>query len=94
MQIRFIVRIALGAAFILLIPLVAMWFNDGVIWNLGDFVIAGVLLFVTGLALGLIAKKLTNPVNRVMTGAAIVAVLLIIWAELAVGILGTPFSGS
>lgn len=94
MQIKNIIRIVLVTAFILLVPLVVMWFTDEVIWNLADFVIAGGLLFGTGLALEFIAKKLTNPVNRVITGVAIVAVLLVIWAEFAVGIAGTPLAGS
>ena len=89
-----IIRIALVTTFLLLIPLVAMLFTDEMIWNLADFVIAGVLLFGTGLALKFMAKKLTNRVIRVVTGVAIVAVLLVIWAELAVGIAGTPLAGS
>ena len=34
-----------GAAIILLLPLVAMQFSNEMNWGLGDFAIAGVLLF-------------------------------------------------
>lgn len=88
------IHIALVTAFILLLPLVAMQFTDEVDWNLTDFIVAGVLLFVAGLAFEFTAKKLTNPVYRVIACIAIVAVLLLIWMELAVGIFGTPWAGS
>ena len=60
----------------------------------GDFVVMGILLFGTGLAIEFAAKKLTNPVYRVAAIIVIVAALLLIWAELAVGLIGTPFAGS
>jgi len=94
MQTNNIIRTVLVTAFMLLIPLVAMLFTDDVNWKLVDFVVAGVLLFGTVIALELIARKLTSPVKRVISGVAIVAMVLIIWAELAVGIAGTPFAGS
>ena len=94
MQTKNIVRIALVTAFILLIPMVAMLFTDELNWKPADFVVAGVLLFGTGLALEFIARKLTSPVRRIISGAVIVAMVLIVWAELAVGIVGTPFAGS
>ena len=94
MQTKNIVRIALVTAFILLIPIVAMLFTDEVNWKLADFVIAGSLLFGTGLALEFMARKLASPVKRIISATAIVAMVLIIWAELAVGIVGTPFAGS
>jgi hypothetical protein len=94
MQTKNIARIVLVTAFMLLIPLAAMQFTDDVNWKLADFVVAGVLLFGTGIALELSAKKLTSPVKRVISAVAIVAMVLIIWAELAVGIAGSPFAGS
>ena len=41
--------IVISVAILLLIPLIAMQFSDQVNWKLADFVIAGVLLFGTGL---------------------------------------------
>jgi hypothetical protein len=51
------VLIALTTAFILLLPLVAMQFTEGVDWGVFDFVLAGVLLGGTGLLLVRAARK-------------------------------------
>ena len=59
-QNKALIRIALGTAFILLVPLVAMQFTDEVAWDLADFVVAGILLFGAGLAYELIATKAGN----------------------------------
>lgn len=81
-----IIRIALGTAFILMIPLVAMQFTDEVAWDLADFVIIGALLLGTGLMYELITRKVSNIKHRSAIGVALVVALLYIWAELAVGI--------
>lgn len=81
-------------AVILLIPFVAMQFTDEVNWTLFDFVIAGVLLLSTGLLCELALRKIKNPGLKIAICVAILTVLLLIWAELAVGIFGTPVSGS
>lgn len=82
------------AAFILLIPLVAMLFTEEVNWTLSDFVVAGVLLFGTGFLCELVLRKVTNWNYRIGFIAVILFVLFLIWVELAVGIFGTPFAGS
>ena len=38
---RSAVRVALGVALVLSLPLVAMLFTDDVVWSLADFVLAG-----------------------------------------------------
>lgn len=81
-------------AVLLLIPLIAMQFTDEVNWNLIDFVIAGGLLLTTGLVLNFLMQKVKSPKYRVAIALALLIVLFLIWAELAVGIFGTPFSGS
>jgi peptidoglycan/LPS O-acetylase OafA/YrhL len=82
------------AAFLLLIPLVAMLFTNEVKWGLADFVVAGVLLFGTGFMCELVMRKVKKIEQRIAICAIILALLLLIWAELAVGIFGTPFAGS
>jgi hypothetical protein len=82
-------RIALVTAFLLLIPLVAMQFSDEVDWNLFDFVVAGTLLFGSGLAYELIARKGGNIAYRAAVGVAVAASLLLVWINLAVGIIGS-----
>jgi len=79
---------------LLLIPLIAMQFTDEVNWNLFDFIVAGVLLFGTGLLCEFAIRKIKKINYRIAVIIIILAVLLLIWAELAVGIFGTPFSGN
>ena len=81
-------------AVILLIPIIAMRFTDEVNWTLSDFIVAGALLLGTGLLLDLILRKIKSTKYRISISVALLAVFLLIWAELAVGIFGTPFSGS
>jgi hypothetical protein len=57
---RSAVRVALGVALILSLPLVAMLFTDEVVWSLADFVLAGVLLATIGVALELAVKRAGN----------------------------------
>jgi hypothetical protein len=84
-----ILLIALAVAFILLLPLVAMQFSDEVTWTLFDFAVAGALLFGTGLAYELIARKSGISAYRAAVGAALAAALLLIWINLAVGFIGS-----
>lgn len=84
-----IIRIALVTAFILLLPLVAMQFTDEVNWSLFDFVVAGTLLFGSGLTYELIASKGGNMAYRAAVGVAVGTALLLVWINLAVGIIGS-----
>jgi hypothetical protein len=85
-QNRVIVWIALATALILAVPLAAMQFTDEVVWTLGDFVVAGALLFGTGLMFVLAARQTGKKVYRVAIGIALAALLLWVWIELAVGL--------
>ena len=79
---------------LLLIPFIAMQFNNEVVWTASDFVIMGILLLLTGLAINMTFVKVSARRNRFILSAIILFVFLLIWAELAVGIFGTPFAGS
>jgi hypothetical protein len=57
---RSALRIALGVASILALPLVATLVTDNVVWSLADFVVAGSLLAVIGIALELAVKRAGN----------------------------------
>lgn len=81
-------------AFILLIPAVAMQFTKEVDWNIFDFVVMGVLLSITGLAIEVVTRKVTSVKWRLIITGVIILALLLTWAELAVGLFGTPFAGS
>jgi hypothetical protein len=55
--VRSAIRIALGVALVLSLPLVAMLITDDVVWSLADFVAAGVLLTTIGVALELAVRR-------------------------------------
>ncbi len=86
--------IMLTATLILLLPLLAMLVTNEVDWQLFDFIIAGILLFGTGLAIELVLRKVKSTRKRLLICAVILGTLFVIWAELAVGIFGSPFAGS
>jgi hypothetical protein len=79
-----ILRCALETACILLVPLLA-----GAPWSLFDFVVAGALLFGTGVTYELIARKGGTIAYRAAVGIACGAGLLLVWINLAVGIIGS-----
>ncbi|GAB1445712.1 MAG: hypothetical protein KF860_06610 [Cyclobacteriaceae bacterium] len=89
-----LIIIVLVIGTMLLIPLVAMQFTNEVNWKLMDFVVAGVLLLGTGLLAELVIRKVKNIRYRVVIVLGLLMALLLIWADLAVGIFGTPLSGS
>lgn len=91
---RSIIRIILLALCVLLVPLAAMQFSDEVDWSLSDFIIAGALLVGTGFVFEFIVRKITNPRRRLIFGIMLIFFFLLIWADLAVGIFGLPWSGS
>lgn len=82
--------VLLGTACILSVPLVAMQLTDEVDWKLFDFLTMGVLLVGTGFMF-VVVRTLQS---RVVIGLVLGLALLLTWAELAVGVFGTPFAGS
>jgi len=93
-QNRRFIGILLTVAFILLIPLTAMQFTSEVDWSLFDFVIMGGLLLGTGILSELVLRNVKSLKSRIILIAVFLVALFLIWAELAVGIFGTPFAGS
>jgi hypothetical protein len=87
---RSVVRVTLVTALILLVPLVAMQSTSEVVWDLTDFLVAGVLLAGAGLALDLALTRGGNAAYKAAAGIALVAALLLVWVNLAVGIIGEP----
>ena len=87
-------RVLLGTAAILLIPFVAMQFTGEVNWTASDFVIAAILLGGTGMLFELAKAKLRTPTSRFIAIAVIGLCFAFVWAELAVGLVGSPFAGS
>lgn len=78
-----------AAALILLLPLVAMQFTDGVNWDVADFVIAGALLVGVGVPYELAVRKTGDTAYRAAVGVALAAAFLLVWVNGAVGIIGS-----
>ena len=89
-----LISILLLAPLLLLIPLITMQFTEQVNWVLSDFIIMGLLLLSTGLIVELVLRKVKKVKPRLILIIVVLMVLFLIWAELAVGIFGTPFAGS
>lgn len=79
---------------LLMIPLIAMQYTTEVNWKAGDFLIAGGMLLGIGLAIELILRRTPKQRQRTLWIILAIAIFLLVWAELAVGIFGTPFAGS
>lgn len=86
--------ILISVMVLLLIPVISMQFTDEVNWGPLDFFVAGVLLLSAGLIFDLVIRKVKNRNYRIAIITVILLALLLIWAELAVGVFGTPFGGN
>jgi hypothetical protein len=62
-------------------------------WNAFDYAAAALLLGSAGLAYWLFSTRV-DARHRPVVAIAVVAALLVVWAELAVGVFGTPIAGS
>lgn len=80
-------------ALILLIPFVVMQFTKEVNWDLKDFATMGLLLFIAGISIEIVTRKLIPAKLKLALILTILFVLFLVWAELAVGLFGTPFAG-
>lgn len=89
-----LIIILLSVPFLLLIPFTAMQFTSQVDWSAFDFLVMGMLLLGTGLVIELVLRKVRKVEHRIILCAAMLIIFFLIWAELAVGIFGTPFAGS
>ena len=88
------IKILQMVGLLLIIPLIAMQLTDEVEWSLFDFIIMGTLLLITGLMGEIIFKKVKRYKHRVILYIVVIIIFFLIWAELSVGIFGTPFAGS
>ena len=76
------------AALILLVPLVMMQITDEADWDVADFVIFGAMLAGACGAYELAAKVTGNKAYRAAVGVALAAAFILVWMNLAVGIIG------
>lgn len=89
-----LICIVITIALLLCLPLIAMQLTEDVTWTLFDFIVAGALLLATGLMCELVLRKVKKIAYRIAICSVILAALLIIWAELAVGMFGTQLGGT
>ncbi|QIK80795.1 hypothetical protein G7069_03775 [Lysobacter sp. HDW10] len=91
-------RPAIGTALLLSVPLAMTWFDrakapgEGWHWGPMDFVIMGALLFVAGLAFETFSRKVKTRPQKWAVGLGILAVVVLIWIELAVNALSQFFA--
>ena len=79
---------------LLLIPLIAMHYSDEVHWTLIDFAIMGVLWLVAGMWTQRVVKRVKSFPRRATYIILVILLFLLVWAELAVGIFGSPLAGN
>lgn len=90
-----IVGVFVATAAILVIPLIAMQVSNEWDWKVSDFVIIGILLLGTGFLIVLAARKIKSTNRRIVVILGLLALLLLTWAHLAVGIVDSwPLAGS
>jgi hypothetical protein len=89
-----LIGIVIAVSVLLLIPYIAMKVTGEVKWSAFDFVVAGALLFGAGLAVEIALRLVTKLEYRIAACVGILVVLAVVWAELAVGLIGTPLAGS
>lgn len=76
------------AATLLLAPLIAMHFTRGVNWTASDFVVFAAMLGSAGFAFEFLARR-AGGVYRLATAVGLLAAFLLVWVNLAVGIIGS-----
>jgi len=80
-------RLIIGStALLLLLPLIAMQFTAEVNWTGFDFLVAAILLLATGFTAESIVRKIRTPKYKIIAVLSLIAVFLLVWIELAVGI--------
>jgi hypothetical protein len=77
------------SAFLLVLPLVAMQFTNEMTWDETDFIVFGAMLFGACGLYELAARMKPNFAYRAAVGVAVVAAFILIWMNLAVGIIGS-----
>lgn len=85
---RLIAILAIVAA-MLMVPLIAMQFTAEVRWDADDFIIAGSLLLGAGLLIELALRGGQTARYRIGAILSIITALVLVWVNLAVGIIGS-----
>ena len=86
-RLRFIGWSIAGA--LLLLPFIAMQFTREVVWTASDFLAWGLMLATVGGLFELAVRISPNRSYRAGFGLALLSAFLVVWANLAVGIVGS-----
>ena len=78
---------------LLTIPFLSNIYINDFNWSMVDFIIMGVLIFLCISFISFIRKKFSG-IKETLALIIVVIVFILLWAELAVGISGSPFAGS
>ncbi len=84
-----IIRVILGTALLLSIPLLGNW-----PWTFSDFVFMGVLLFGAGMTFVLVISQSGAMSYKIAGGLAVLASLVLVWGNAAVGLIGDDNSAN
>jgi len=94
MQYRRLTEVLLLIVILLLIPLIAMQFTNEIDWDITDFLIMSILMLGSGSLCEIVFRSVKSMKIRIILCIIIFFVIFLIWAELAVGIFGSPLAGS
>ena len=78
-----------GAAALMLLPLLAMRVTNEMDWGPGDFMFLSILLGGVGVAYELAARMTGSRAYRAALSVALAAAFILVWMNLAVGIIGS-----
>lgn len=78
-----IITLLIAIAIILMIPLIGQW-----PWTISDFIVSGTLLIGTAIIFEWAIRNGGSKAHRAAVGMALAATLMLIWINLAVGIIG------
>jgi len=79
---------------LLVIPLIGMCITEEFNWSPFDFIMMGVLILSVSIGINFTLNKTKNLKNRIIYIGILGFLFLLTWAELAVGIFGSPFAGN
>lgn len=89
LRFRILVRPVAVTMLILSVPLISMAFTSEVAWDGLDFAVAAALVMGTGLVFELIMRHSNQTIYRLASFVAIFTALLLVWVNLAVGLIGS-----
>ncbi|WP_207461124.1 hypothetical protein [Azospirillum sp. SYSU D00513] len=78
-----------AAALLMLLPLLAMQVTGAVDWGAADFILFGAMLAGAGGGFELAARMTGSRAYRAGAGVALAAAFLLVWLNLAAGVIGT-----